>query len=141
MPHPIQSAALVRSDPAAVGENGRVPAIVVDSLRKCYGSIDAVRGVRSEVAAGELFALLGPNGAGKTTIVEILEGFRGRDSGTVKVLGFDPAERSTTRALRERLGIVLQELAIEPFLTVREVLSRNAGFYPDPSPELRRLHL
>jgi ABC-2 type transport system ATP-binding protein len=134
MPHRIQSAALVRSDPAAVGENGRVAAIVVDSLRKRYGSIDAVRGVSFEVAAGEVFALLGPNGAGKTTIVEILEGFRGRDSGTVKVLGFDPADRSTTRALRERLGIVLQELAIEPFLTVREVLSRNAGFYPDPRP-------
>ncbi len=108
------------------------PAIAVDSLSKRYGDFVAVRDVTFEVAAGEVFALLGPNGAGKTTTVEILEGFRGRDAGSVRVLGVDPAERSTSRALRERLGIVLQECAVDPFLTVREVLQRHSTFYPSP---------
>jgi ABC-2 type transport system ATP-binding protein len=79
-----------------------------------------------------VFALLGPNGAGKTTTVEILEGFRARDAGAVTVLGFDPGNRATSLALRRELGIVLQELAVEPFLTVREVLRRNARYYPAP---------
>jgi ABC-2 type transport system ATP-binding protein len=109
-----------------------VPAIIVENLRKRYGSIEAVRNVSFVVETGEVFALLGPNGAGKTSTIEILEGFRKRDGGQVEVLGFDPAERSTSRALRQRLGIVLQELAVEPFLTVREVLQRHAGFYPAP---------
>ncbi len=111
-----------------------MPAVVVDGLRKAYGDFVAVRNVSFEVEAGEVFALLGPNGAGKTTTVEILEGFRRRDAGQVEVLGYDPASRSTERLLRQRLGIVLQELAVEPFLTVREVLSRNAGYYRDPRP-------
>ncbi len=109
-------------------------AVIVEDLRKSYGSVEAVRGVSFEVAAGDVFALLGPNGAGKTTTVEILEGFRRCDGGAVRVLGFDPADRSTSRELRERLGIVLQELAVEPFLTVREVLTRSAGFYAAPRP-------
>jgi ABC-2 type transport system ATP-binding protein len=67
-------------------------AVVVDDLHKSYGSVDAVRGVSFEIAEGEVCALLGPNGAGKTTIVEILEGFRTRSSGSVRVLGSDPAE-------------------------------------------------
>jgi ABC-2 type transport system ATP-binding protein len=109
-----------------------VAAIVVAGLCKRYGSNNAVQGVSFEVAAGEVFALLGPNGAGKTSTIEILEGLRERDAGRVEVLGYDPAQRSTSRALRERLGIVLQELAVEPFLTVREVVRRQAGFYPAP---------
>ena len=109
-------------------------AVVVEGLTKAYRAVHAVNDVSFEVPAGEVFALLGPNGAGKTTTIEILEGFRARDEGTVSVLGMDPAERSTSRLLRERLGVVLQELAVEPFLTVRQVLSRNAGFYPDPRP-------
>ena len=107
-------------------------AIVVEGLSKRYGANNALQGVSFEVAAGEVFALLGPNGAGKTSTIEILEGFRERDAGRVEVLGYDPAQRSTSRALRERLGIVLQELAVEPFLTVREVVRRQAGFYPAP---------
>ena len=107
-------------------------AIVVDDLHKSYGNFQAVRGVSFEVGPGEVFALLGPNGAGKTTTVEILEGFRARDRGSVHVLDVDPFERSTQRALRERLGIVLQECAVEPFLSVREVLQRHANFYPAP---------
>src|ERR1700674_5358579 len=84
--------------------------------------------------APTVFALLGPNGAGKTTTIEILEGFRSRDRGRVQVLGYDPADESTSRRMRERLGVVLQELAVEPFLSVRRVLMRQAGYYPRPRP-------
>ncbi len=108
--------------------------VVVEGLCKRYGSFEAVRDVTFNVEPGEVFALLGPNGAGKTTTVEILEGFRRRDAGHVEVLGVDPTNAATSRRLRERMGIVLQELAVEPLLTVREVLSRNAAYYPDPRP-------
>ncbi len=106
--------------------------VAVSELVKRYGDTRAVDGVSFEVARGELFALLGPNGAGKTTTVEILEGFRDRDGGSVDILGFDPGRRSRARAFREKLGVVLQELAVEPFLTVRQALTRAAGFYPHP---------
>ena len=107
-------------------------AVVVAGLRKSYGAVQAVRGVSFTVSRGEIFALLGPNGAGKTTILEILEGFRTRDAGRVDVLGADPADRSEGRALRERIGLVLQDIAVEPYLTVRETIARNAGYYPAP---------
>jgi len=107
-----------------------VPAIVVEDLRKSYGALEAVRGVDFQVQTGEVFALLGPNGAGKTTVLEVLEGFRRRTGGRVEVLGTDPA--TGDRRLRERVGVVLQETAVEPYLTVREVLTRNAGYYPRP---------
>ncbi len=109
-----------------------MPAVVVEGLAKSYRGARAVVDVSFEVPTGKVFALLGPNGAGKTTTVEILEGFRSRDAGAVTVLGFDPGDRSTGLELRRHVGIVLQELAVEPFLTVREVLSRNARFYPQP---------
>ena len=108
------------------------PAIVVEELRKSYGPVEAVRGVSFEVAEGEVFALLGPNGAGKTSTVEILEGFRRRDAGRITVLGADP-ERGG-RALKERVGIVLQECGIEELLTVSEAMHRQAGYYPRPRP-------
>ena len=108
------------------------PAIVVENLKKSYGSVEAVRGVSFEVAEGEVFALLGPNGAGKTSTVEILEGYRRRDGGRVSVLGMDP-ERGG-RALKERVGIVLQECGIEELLTVGEAMHRQAGYYPRPRP-------
>jgi ABC-2 type transport system ATP-binding protein len=107
-------------------------AIVVADLRKSYGAVQAVRGVSFTVSHGEIFALLGPNGAGKTTTLEILEGFRARDAGRVDVLGHDPGDRSSARALRERIGLVLQNIAVEPYLTVRETVARNAGYYPAP---------
>jgi ABC-2 type transport system ATP-binding protein len=106
--------------------------VVVTDLRKSYGQVDAVRGVSFTVEDGEIFALLGPNGAGKTTTLEILEGFRQRDSGDVRVLGHDPGNRASGRVLREQIGLVLQDIAVEPYLTVRETIARNAGYYPNP---------
>src|SRR3954451_15691191 len=109
-----------------------MPAIRVRDLRKTYGSLEAVRGVDFDVAEGEVFGFLGPNGAGKTTIVEILEGYRQRSAGEVEVLGHDPAKGE--RALRERIGIVLQETGVERFLKVAEVLALYCGYYPHPRP-------
>jgi ABC-2 type transport system ATP-binding protein len=84
------------------------------------------------VRPGEIVALLGPNGAGKTTTLEILEGFRARDGGAVAVLGRDPGDKSAARELRERTGLVLQDIAVEPYLTVRETIARQAGYYRAP---------
>ena len=109
-------------------------AVSVEHLSKSYGDTVAVHDVSFEVERGEVFALLGPNGAGKTTTVEILEGFRTRSSGRVQTLGVDPADHSTQRWLRTRIGVVLQELAVEPYYSVRQVLTRNAGYYPHPRP-------
>jgi ABC-2 type transport system ATP-binding protein len=107
-------------------------ALTVAGLRKSYGSVQAVRDVSFTVERGEIVALLGPNGAGKTTTLEILEGFRRRDGGVAEVLGLDPGDRSTGRELRERTGLVLQDIAVEPYLTVRETVAREAGYYPAP---------
>jgi ABC-2 type transport system ATP-binding protein len=101
-------------------------------LRKSYGSKEAVRGIDLEVATGEIFAFLGPNGAGKTTTTEILEGYRERSAGEVSVLGTDPAHADT--ALRERIGIVLQQCELQPVLSVRETLEMYAGYYSNPRP-------
>lgn len=109
-------------------------AMRVGNLRKSYPNIKAVDDISFEVERGEIFALLGPNGAGKSTSIEVLEGFLPRDGGTVEVLGVDPGDRQHLRWLRERIGVVLQELAVESFFTVRQVLERNAGFYPNPRP-------
>jgi ABC-2 type transport system ATP-binding protein len=102
-------------------------AILVDDLHKAYGSYEALRGVSFHIGEGEVFGLLGPNGAGKTTTVEILEGYRNRDSGEVRVLGFDP-ERAN-RAFRERIGVVLQQSQLYPNLTVAETHRVFAGYY------------
>jgi ABC-2 type transport system ATP-binding protein len=106
-------------------------AVAVDGLRKSYGTVEAVKGVSFTIDEGEVFALLGPNGAGKTTIVEILEGYRKRSSGTVTVLGVDPEHGG--RALKARIGIVLQESPTEPYLTVEEILRQRTYWYPHPA--------
>jgi ABC-2 type transport system ATP-binding protein len=108
------------------------PAISVRGLRKAYGPVEAVRGVDFDVTRGEVFALIGPNGAGKTTTVEVLEGFRQRDDGDVAVLGHDPARNE--RALKDRIGIVLQSTSVEGYLTVAEVINMFRGYYPHPRP-------
>jgi len=103
-------------------------AIRVRGLSKHYGDLRAVDGIDLTVEEGEVFALLGPNGAGKSTSVEILEGHRIRTGGEVDVLGFDPATGG--RAFRERIGIVLQQTALERELEVAEVIATYAGLYP-----------
>jgi ABC-2 type transport system ATP-binding protein len=103
-------------------------AIEISGLRKAYGDVEAVRGISFSVAVGEVFCLLGPNGAGKTTTTEILEGYRARSAGDVRVLGHDPEHGE--RALRERVGIVLQEAAAQAELTVAEVLTMYGRYYP-----------
>jgi ABC-2 type transport system ATP-binding protein len=102
-------------------------AISVRDLRKTYNGVEALAGISFEVGEGEVFGLLGPNGAGKTTTVEILEGYRRRDGGDVSVLGHDPG--GAPRALRERIGVVLQQSELASNLTVRELLRVFAGYY------------
>jgi ABC-2 type transport system ATP-binding protein len=107
-------------------------AIEVRGLTKLYGDVEAVRGIDLDVAVGEVFALLGPNGAGKTTTVEIMEGFRPRTAGEVTVLGHDPARGE--RALKSRIGIVLQSTGVDPYLTVAETIDLYRRYYPNPRP-------
>ena len=107
--------------------------ISVSGLRKSYGSTHAVDGLDLAIEQGEIFALLGPNGAGKTTTVEILEGFRDRDAGEVKVLGFDPATKGKAgQDWRDRIGIVLQSTHDAGDLTVLESVSHFAKYYQSP---------
>jgi ABC-2 type transport system ATP-binding protein len=107
-------------------------AIEVRGLTKSYGDVHAVRGIDLTVERGQVLALLGPNGAGKTTTVEILEGYRSRDGGTVKVLGYDPARQR--QRLKSHIGIVLQSSGMDRYLTVAETITMYAGFYPHPRP-------
>ena len=99
-------------------------------LRKSYGAVEALQGVSFSVAAGEVFGLLGPNGAGKTTTVEILEGYRKRDAGEVRVLGHDPERPGPD--FRERIGVVLQQSQLLGNLTVAETHRMFAGYYREP---------
>ncbi len=107
-----------------------MPAVLVSELHKSYGAYEALGGIDFEIEAGEVFGLLGPNGAGKTTTVEILEGYRRRDAGSVSVLGQDP--QSAGLDWRERIGVVLQSSAMYPNLTVTESLALFAGYYERP---------
>ena len=104
--------------------------ISVDGLVKSYARHEVLHGISFTVEAGEVFGLLGPNGAGKTTTVEILEGYRGRDAGEVRVLGQDPGGAGSD--FRARIGIVLQSSAVYPLLSVRETLDLFSGYYPRP---------
>ena len=127
------SGMLTNSLEAAVAARSAAPppAIEARGLRKSYGGVTALDGVDLTVRRGEVLALLGPNGAGKTTLVEILEGHREADAGEVDVLGFDPARRE--RAFRERIGIVLQDAALERELTVHEAIELFARAVPGPA--------
>ncbi len=97
-------------------------------LRKAYGATVAVDDVSFSIDEGEIIGMVGPNGAGKTTIIECVEGLRRPDSGDVRVLGLDP--RRDGQALRERMGIQLQQAALHPHLTVWEAVTLFASFYP-----------
>src|SRR5215210_5791152 len=115
------------------------PAIEVRELHKRYGDVEAVRGLSFRVERGEVVGLLGPNGAGKTSTVEILEGYRDRTGGEVSVLGHDPQRGE--RALKQRVGIVLQSVGFYPRATVRESVEHMAGFYPSPRDPLETIAL
>jgi len=107
-----------------------VSAVQVRDLHKSYGTLEVLQGVSFEIEAGEVFGLLGPNGAGKTTTVEILEGYRKRDKGSVSVLETDPAEAGPD--WRDRIGVVLQSSAMYETLTVAESIRQFAGYFSKP---------
>ena len=104
--------------------------IEVKNLRKTYGSVVAVDEISFEVYEGEIFGMLGPNGAGKTTTVECVEGLRKPDNGQLKVLGLDP--QNDGYSLRNRIGVQLQETALQDHLRVWEALDLFASFYSNP---------
>jgi ABC-2 type transport system ATP-binding protein len=109
-----------------------VPATIsVHNLRKSYGSLAAVDGVSFEVGQGEFFGILGPNGAGKTTTLEMLEGLRQPDSGTLSVLGLPPWPRNP--ALLPRIGVQLQSSSFFERLTAREQIETFASLYSVPA--------
>jgi ABC-2 type transport system ATP-binding protein len=129
------AAAVITDLPAAASDaRSPVPEMVISAtgLRMTFGDLEAVRGIDVEVQRGEVFAFLGPNGAGKTTTVEILEGYLKRSAGEVSVLGVDPEHADSN--WRERVGVVLQESAVEPDLTVTECLDLYGGCYGAPRP-------
>ncbi|HEY1167990.1 MAG TPA: ABC transporter ATP-binding protein [Candidatus Limnocylindrales bacterium] len=103
------------------------PVIGVANLCKCYGDVKAVDGVSFEVARGEVFGMLGPNGAGKTTTIEVLEGLRQPDSGTVRVFGLDVVHHP--EAIKQRIGVQLQSVSLYPRLTVTELLDLFGSFF------------
>jgi ABC-2 type transport system ATP-binding protein len=109
-----------------------MPVVDVSDLHKRYGDVHAVDGLSFHIDAGEVYALLGENGAGKSTAVEILEGHRTATSGSIEVLGVDPA--SAGRDFRDRIGIVLQSSGVETEFTVREVIELYGGCYRNPRP-------
>ena len=107
-------------------------AIEVADLKKTYGETRAVDGLSFEVKPGEVFGLLGPNGAGKTTTVELIEGLRVPDSGSIRVLDMDP--KRDLQRIKERIGIQLQTTALYPRLTVRQVLDLFSSFFDGRRP-------
>jgi ABC-2 type transport system ATP-binding protein len=118
------------------------PILQVENLTKRYGDVEAVRGISFQVNEGEVFGLLGPNGAGKTSTVEILEGLRDADGGTVSVCGYDP--RTQGGELKHEIGAALQSTALPEKLRVMEALRLFAGFYKrrrNPEDLLKRFGL
>lgn len=105
-------------------------AVVVEGLTKIYGQVCAVDGISFSIDYGETFVLLGPNGAGKSVTIEILEGFRQRTSGDVRVLSQDP--QKVDRAFKARIGVVLQQHGDLGRLSVRQTLQYFAALYPNP---------
>ncbi len=117
------------STPTTPAGSGQ-PVVSARDVRMSYGSTEVLKGVDLDIHRGEVFALLGPNGAGKTTTVEILEGFRQRSGGEVRVLGEDP--KHADDAWRGRIGLVLQSWRDHRRWQVAELLRHFATYYPDP---------
>jgi len=107
----------------------RQDAIVVENLRKTYGATKAVDGISFTVRQGEIFGMLGPNGAGKSTTIEIVEGLRIADAGSVTVLGLRQPHEA--QAIKARIGIQLQTTSLYPRLSVTEILDLFHTFYPN----------
>jgi ABC-2 type transport system ATP-binding protein len=101
--------------------------VEVKNLTKRYGELMAVNDVSFNIEEGEIFSLVGPNGAGKTTLIEMLEGLRVPDSGSVNVLDLDPGKQGDK--LKERIGVLLQTTSIQPDIKVKEALNLFASFY------------
>src|SRR5213082_1245772 len=127
---PARRGAEARHDATGAEETRlSVPAIRCTGLVKRYGDVLAVAGLDLAVTTGECFGLLGPNGAGKTTTIEILEGLTPPDAGDVEILGLRWIGGAETRALRERLGIQLQDTQLADKLTVEETVRLFRSFY------------
>jgi ABC-2 type transport system ATP-binding protein len=103
------------------------PAINISQLHKHYEKLHALRGVDFEVPKGCFFGLLGPNGAGKSTLINIMAGLVHATNGTVQIMGHDV--RSQWRQARQSLGVVPQELVIDPFISVRQLLRLQSGYF------------
>src|SRR5512136_2331990 len=101
--------------------------VEISSVRKSYGDLKAVDGVSFSVNEGEVFALLGPNGAGKTTLIEIMEGLRKRDDGSVKVLGLDPWENG--HALHRKIGVIPQDFTFFDKANPKEAVDYYADLF------------
>lgn len=110
------------------------PVIQATDLVKRYGDFTAVAGIDLAVLPGEIFGILGPNGAGKTTTLEMIEGLRTPDSGTIRVAGYDAVAQS--EEVRRVIGVQLQTTALFDYLTAAELIELYAGLYEvDDSPE------
>jgi ABC-2 type transport system ATP-binding protein len=110
-----------------------------EHVTKSYGDLIAVNDLSFSIEEGEIFGLVGPNGAGKTTLIEMIEGLRTSDSGSIKVLGLDTTKQDGQ--LKERIGVLLQTTSIQPDIKVKEALKLFASFYrhvPDNTEELLR---
>lgn len=113
-------------------DNQQEPVIEVHQLQKRYGTFEAVKGIDFTVYRGEIFGIVGPNGAGKTTTVECLEGLRSITSGSVRLLGLDP--QRDAHALKQRIGIQLQESVLPDRIKVKEALALFASLYDHSLP-------
>ena len=119
----------VSAAPAA----GRAPIIEIAGLVKRYGAFTAVDGIDLTVFEGEVFGILGPNGAGKTTTLEMIEGLRKPDAGTIRVAGLDAVADSDR--VRQIIGVQLQSTALFDYLNARELIELFACLlYTSPSP-------
>ena len=110
-----------------------MPILHVESLRKAYGSLNAVDGISFAVQPGECFGLLGPNGAGKTTTIRMLYGYTPRDSGRLELFGLDIDRH--LREIKRRTGICQQEDSLDPDLSVRDNLIGYARYFSIPRRE------
>jgi ABC-2 type transport system ATP-binding protein len=119
-----------------------MPKVIVRDLHKRYDEVQAAQGVSFEIQDGEIFGLLGPNGSGKTTTLECVIGLRQPDEGYIEVSGIDA--RARPQAVKERVGAVLQTIALQDKITPREALTLFASFYKQtaaPAALLRRFAL